>query len=81
MVSKSKAVIGILGAVAVLIGAILGSGAVIDFSSTSIGQIGDNVINNYIQNELGINIDQYIQNCKAGIYAGQTAQQYCDLVT
>ena len=81
MVSKLKAVAGIIGAIAVLVGAVLGSSAVIDFSETNIGQIGDNIINNYIQNELGINIDQYIQNCKAGIYAGQTAEQYCDLVT
>ena len=51
-----------------------------DFSQTSIGQIGDNVINNYIQDTYGIDIEKFKDNCKAGKYIGKEAQEYCDLI-
>jgi hypothetical protein len=52
-----------------------------DFSQTNIGQIGDNIINNYIQNELGIDIEKFKENCDAGMYIGKEAQGYCELIT
>ncbi len=67
------AIIGVLGAAA-------GGSYALDFSTTNIGQIGDNIINNYIQNELGIDIEKFKENCAAGKYIGQDAQQYCELV-
>ena len=84
---NKKIVVGIIGALTALLGVILGSGAVIDFSSDSsvntnidIGQIGDNVINNFITNTLGIDIEQYKTNCQAGVYTDDPAGKYCDLI-
>lgn len=59
---NKKKVIGVIGALTALLGVILGSGVVIDFSTDSsintnieIGQIGDNVINTVI-NQMGLDI-------------------------
>lgn len=73
--------IGVVGAITVLLGVILGSGAIFDFSqtTTTIGQIGDNIINNYIENELGISLDKYRDNCSAGVYDNSDAGQFCDI--
>lgn len=58
-----------------------GGSFVLDFSNTTtIGQIGDNIINNYIEENLGIDIEKFKENCDAGEYAGQVAEQYCELV-
>lgn len=76
---KKAAVVGI--PLAVLLTIIGGASLNLDFSQTTIGQIGDNFINNYITNELGIDIEQYRENCRAGTYEGTEADQYCDLVT
>jgi len=79
----SKGKIAIILAILGIVTALIGGGAsnwTFDFSQTNIGQIGDNIINNYIRNELGIDIDKFRENCNAGVYLGKEAQNYCDLV-
>ena len=80
----NKGKIAITVAILGIITALIGGGSTnwsFDFSQTNIGQIGDNIINNYITNELGIDIDKFRENCNAGLYIEKEAQQYCDLVT
>jgi len=74
-------VLAILGIIATVIGGSASDWS-FDFSqtTTNIGQIGDNIINNYIKNELGIDIEQYRANCETGVYDNDPAGQYCDLV-
>ena len=81
MSGKSK--VALLIAIIGVITAMIGGGSTnwtFDFSQTNIGQIGDNIINNYIKNELGIDVDKFRENCNAGVYVGKEAQTYCDLV-
>ncbi len=79
--SKGKMVIGIIGAIATLIGVVLGSGAIIDFSqtTTTIGQIGDNIINNYLADQ-GINLDEFKALCISGD-VHEEFKVYCNLLT
>ena len=49
-----------------------------DFSETNIGQIGDNIINNYLA-EQGIDIEGFRELCQAGEVEEQF-QKYCDLI-
>ena len=84
---NKKKVIGVIGALTALLGVILGSGVVLDFSSDSsintnidIGQIGDNIINNFITDTLGLDVEQYRTNCQSGVYDNDPAGRYCDLI-
>lgn len=79
MVSKKKtAAVGI--PIAVLLTVIGGStlDLVFDFSNTNIGQIGDNIINNYLE-EQGINLDAFRELCDSGEVDEQFLK-YCKLV-
>ena len=49
-----------------------------DFSQTNIGQIGDNIINNYLSQE-GIDIDEFRAMCDRG-EVEETLVRYCGLV-
>ena len=70
-----------------IIGIFGGSGAfiAIDFStnidqSSTIGDIITSTVNNYVIDNLGIDLEQFKENCDAGVYEGREAQGYCDLV-
>lgn len=83
MDSKQKGAIII--AVIAAVGAAAGGTFMLDFStnidqSTTIGDIVSNTVNNYITNTLGIDIEKFKENCLAGHYIGQDAQQYCELI-
>ena len=49
-----------------------------DFSSTTIGQIGDNIINQYFEDQ-GIDIEEFRKMCKDDLVHEQL-KRYCDLV-
>jgi len=49
-----------------------------DFSNTNIGQIGDNIINNYLE-ERGINLDAFRELCDSGEVEEQFLK-YCKLI-
>ena len=76
-----KAGIGI-GAIAVAIIGIFATGEgtnwTFDFSTTTIGQIGDNIINNYLADQ-GIDLDEFRAMCDAGT-VHEEIKQYCRLV-
>jgi len=78
---KYGIIITLISLVAVIVG---GGGSVtnwtFDFSTTNIGQIGDNITNEFIQNNFGINFDKFRENCKLGFYQGRQAQDICDLI-
>lgn len=76
-----KKVMGVIGALTILLGVILGSGAVFDFSqtTTSIGQIGDNIINNYLADQ-GIDLDEFKVLCDTG-QVHEELKIYCNLLT
>ena len=79
MVSKKKtAAVGI--PIAVLLTVIGGSTLDLDFdfSNTNIGQIGDNIINNYLA-EQGINLDAFRELCDNGEVEEQFLK-YCKLI-
>jgi hypothetical protein len=79
MVSKKQGMT-ILGLLAVLgAGTYTISTGDINIGNT-IGQIGDNIVNNYVQEQLGIDVDKFKENCEKGIYEGKESQMYCDLV-
>ena len=77
MNKKKTAAVGV--PIAVLLAVIGGSTLNLDFSTTitEIGQIGD--INNYIQENYGIDLEKFKENCDAGKYAGLEAETYCEL--
>jgi len=80
MDSKTKGAI-IAGVVAIIGTAAGGSiTGVFDFSqtTTNIGQIGDNIINNYLADQ-GIDIDEFRKMCDEGTVHEQI-KQYCRLV-
>jgi len=76
MVSKQTA--GIIIAVIGLLGAAAGGSYALDFSQTNIGQIGDNIINNYLA-EQGIDIEEFRALCESG-NVHEEFLQYCALV-
>ena len=71
-------ILAIIGVVATAIG---GSGSAtnwtFDFSTTNIGQIGD--INTFIQNNLGINLDEFKAMCDRG-EIDEEFEKYCRLI-
>ena len=73
--------IGVIGALTARLGVVLGSGAIIDFSqtTTNIGQIGDNVINNYLADQ-GIDLDEFKKLCASGD-VHEEFKLYCNLLT
>jgi len=76
--SKAKAgiiiaLIGIIGTAAT--GSITG---VFDFSTTNIGQIGDNIFNNYLADQ-GIDLEEFRRLCESG-EVHEEIKQYCGLV-
>ena len=72
---KAMATIG-----AILIALAGGSWALtLDFSQTTIGQIGDNTINNIIKQELGIDLTEFKKLCDEGT-VHEEFKQYCSLV-
>jgi len=77
MDSKQKAaiIIAIIG----VIGGVAGGSIALDFSTTitEIGQIGD--INTIIQNNLGINLDEFKNLCDAG-QVDKEFEKYCRLI-
>ena len=75
MVSKQTATI--IVAVIGVFGAVAGGSFALDFS-TNIGQIGDNIINNYLA-EQGIDIDEFKRMCNSG-EVHEEFKQYCSLV-
>ncbi len=72
----SKQNYGIIIAVIGIVGAAAGGSFALDFS-TNIGQIGD--INTIIQNQLGIDLDEFKKMCEEGII-DEEFEQYCRLV-
>ena len=79
MVSKKKtAAVGI--PVALLLTVIGGMSLSLDFdfSNTNIGQIGDNVINQYLTNQ-GIDLDGFRKLCDSG-EVKEELLQYCKLI-
>ncbi len=78
---KKKKVIGVIGALTALLGVVLGSGAIIDFSqtTTNIGHLGDNIINNYLADR-GINLDEFKKLCASGEVHDEF-KVYCNLLT
>ena len=75
MESKQKAAIII--AVIGVVGAAAGGSFVLDFS-TNIGQIGDNIINQYFADQ-GIDIDEFRVMCDEGT-VHEEIKQYCRLI-
>jgi len=78
-----------IGAIALAIIGIFAGGEstswTFDFStsidqSTTIGDIITSTVNNYVIDNLGIDLEQFKENCNAGVYEGKEAQGYCDLV-
>jgi hypothetical protein len=69
-------ILAVIGAV----GGILAGGAAysFDFSSTTIGQIGDNIINNYLADQ-GIDIDGFREMCRNG-EVDAAFEKYCGLI-
>jgi len=65
------AIIGLLGAAA-------GGSMVLDLSTTNIGQIGDNIINQYLT-DYGINIGEFRDMCDRG-EVHEELVKYCGLV-
>jgi len=86
--ASKKVGIGICTIVMAIIGIFAsgeGTNWTFDFStnidqSTTIGDIITSTVNNYVVNNLGIDLEQFKENCDAGIYEGREAQGYCDLV-
>jgi len=78
MDSKQKSAI-VLALIAVVGTAAGGSiTGVFDFSTTNIGQIGDNIINNYLADR-GIDLDEFRAMCKRG-EVHEEIKPYCRLV-
>ena len=75
---KKAAAVGV--PVALLITIVGGMSLDFDFSQTNIGQIGDNIINNYLA-EQDIDIEQFIEQCNAGLHVDTQVQLICDVVT
>ncbi len=77
MDSKQKAaiIIAIIG----VVGEVAGGSIALDFSTTitDIGQIGD--INTIIQNNLGINLDEFKAMCDEGLIE-EEFEKYCRLI-
>ena len=79
--SKQKTA-GIITIIIAIIGVIGGGSATnwsFDFSTTNIGQIGDNTINNIIQQQFGIDLDEFKAMCDEGLI-DEDFVQYCRLV-
>jgi len=83
MASKKKTV-GIPLVVLSIIGGIAGGQYALDFSTTNIGQIGDNitneVINNYVRDNFGVAPEKFKEDCEAGVHKDTPAQEYCDAI-
>ena len=81
MVSKKKVTVAILTLVGILAGGsfVIQTGD-INFG-TIIGHQGDNIINNYLQ-EAGIDmdVDEFRQQCKDGVYTNPEILSICKLV-
>ena len=78
---NKKLVAGIVPITLAIIGLFAAGGATswtFDFSQTNIGQIGDNIINNYLA-EQGIDIEEFKRMCDSGEVHEQF-RQYCSLV-
>lgn len=73
---------GIAIALITLVTAILGGGSItswsFDFSQTTIGQIGDNIINNYLADQ-GIDWEAFKELCRTN-QVHDEIKQYCALV-
>jgi len=78
MDSKQKG--AIILAVIALVGTAAGGTitGVFDFSTTTIGQIGDNIINNYLADQ-GIDLEEFKKMCDEGT-VHEEIKQYCRLV-
>ena len=78
IMKKKVAAVGV--PIAVLLTVIGGSTLDLDFdfSNTNIGQIGDNIINNYLE-EQGIDLDTFREICELG-KVHEEIKQYCDLI-
>ncbi len=74
----SKQKYGIVIAVIGVFAAGVGGSFALDFSTTNIGQIGDNIINNYLADQ-GINIDEFRAMCDRGEVDEQFVK-YCGLI-
>jgi len=72
---KTAIIIAIIG----IVGATAGGSMVFDFSTTitDIGQIGD--INTFIENNIGINLDEFKKMCDEGLVE-EEFEKYCRLV-
>jgi len=83
MASKKK----VVGIIIPVIIAILGIGTTgastnwtFDFSTTTIGQIGDNtIITNYVLDNFGVDLNEFKKMCDEGIIP-EEAQVYCRLL-
>jgi len=75
---NSKQKYGIIIAVIAVIGTAAGGSFVIDQSTTIIGQIGDNVINQYFADQ-GINLEEFKRMCDAG-EVDEEFVKYCRLI-
>lgn len=68
-----------VGVPVVVVLAVLGANWSVDFSqTTNIGQIGDN-INTFIQNNLGVDVEEFKRMCDAGTVDDEF-EKYCRLV-
>ena len=79
--NKQK-VAGIIAIIIALIGVIGGGSATnwsFDLSTTNIGQIGDNTINNIIMNEFGVDLDVFKAMCNRGEVHAEF-EKYCILI-
>ena len=77
IIVDSKQKYGIIIAVIGIFAAAAGGSFALDFS-TNIGQIGDNIINNYLADQ-GINLDEFRAMCDRGDVDEQFVQ-YCGLI-
>ncbi len=79
---SKKATSGIVVIIVAIIGLFAGSGSAtnwtFDFSTTTIGQIGDNIINQYFADQ-GIDLDEFRKMCDEGT-VHEEVKQYWRLV-
>jgi len=77
MQKKAKAA-AVCVPVALLLTVIGGMSLNLDFSTTTIGQIGDNIINNYLADR-GIDLDEFKRLCDTN-QVHEEFRQYCALI-
>ena len=78
----SKKIIGVVVPIILAVIGLFAAGAetswTFDFSQTNIGQIGDNIINNYLAQQ-GIDVEGFRALCNSGEVEAQFVK-YCDLI-